>query len=324
MSTLYRMNETGTAEELMQWVKTGADKAKLEETIASWQMAFADYTAPKVPALPKKARRDDLLNIIPLVDHHLGMFAWGAETGGADYDVKIARRLLSSTVGETMSRLPSAETCVILGLGDMIHSDSSRNETTKGTGVDVDTRWSKILQTGINMLIDAAWLAAAKHDKVLIRILPGNHDEDTAVALACAVSCFFDKEDRIQVDLDPSRFWTYQHGATMLGATHGDKVKAAEMAGVMAALWPKMWGDTEFRYCYTGHFHHRRKLAASEVHGVDVETFRTLAPKDAWSASMGFSSQRTMTGITMSKTRGEHSRVVVGLPRGDEDDGNDE
>ena len=79
----------------------------------------------------------------------------------------------------------------------------------------------------------------------------------------------------------------------------------------MAADRPKDWGETEFRYWYTGHIHRR---SIDEISGgVTVETFRTLAPKDAWSASKGYRSGRDLNAIWLDKDFGEVLRTRVGI-----------
>jgi hypothetical protein len=51
--------------------------------------AFEDMkAAPKIT--PPAHVVDDLCTVWPLMDVHFGMLAWGRETGGPDYDTKVA------------------------------------------------------------------------------------------------------------------------------------------------------------------------------------------------------------------------------------------
>ena len=75
---------------------------------------------------------------------------------------------------------------------------------------------------------------------------------------------------------------------------------------------PEDWGASKHRYWYVGHVHHK---AAKEYHGVIVESFRTMAGKDAWHAAKGYRSGRDMNLIVHSKTHGEvlRARCDVGM-----------
>ena len=50
------------------------------------------------------------------------------------------------------------------------------------------------------------------------------------------------------------------------------------------------------------------------ANGVKVESFNTLAAKDAWHAGMGFTSPRTAVAITLHKDFGEVDRLTVSRP----------
>ena len=59
-------------------------------------------------------------------------------------------------------------------------------------------------------------MALQKHDKVIYRGLPGNHDPEAQQSLSIALEMFFENNHRVVVDADPSDFWFYQHGLVML------------------------------------------------------------------------------------------------------------
>jgi hypothetical protein len=73
----------------------------------------------------------------------------------------------------------------------------------------------------------------------------------------------------------------------------------------MAADQPELWGKTAFRYWLTSHVHHRKVL---EMPGIMWETFRTLAPRDAWANAAGYRSGRDMTSIVFHREFGEIAR----------------
>ena len=306
ISTLYDDDGAPRA----QWVKASAEDLR-RDVVEHITSAFDDYKGhAKLPPAPKHSDKS-LLTVYPIADHHLGLYAWAKETG-TDYDLDIATRLLRDTMASLVSQSQPSEVGVILNLGDFFHTDDSNNQTSRsGNALDVDTRYAKVLQTGVELIIDCIELALQKHKKVIVRCLPGNHDDHSALALSVALAAFFNKNKRVDVDTDPSLFWWHEHGSVLLGATHGHMAKAKDMGGVMAERCAPAWGRTRHRYIYTGHIHHQTRL---EVHGAVCESFQTLAAKDAWTAQMGFTSGRSMCAITHHIDRGECERRTVNVP----------
>lgn len=293
-----------------EWVKTIRD-SDTENAVDAIKDAFDDYKGlfPKTPA-PKTSNKD-LLTVYNIADHHMGLYAWKEETGN-DYDLDIGTNILRDSMRQLVEMSPPSETAVILNLGDFFHADNQENRTMRsGHALDVDTRYAKVLRTGVDLLVECVHTALQKHKNVVVRCLPGNHDDHAALALSVALANGFSKEKRVDIDINPGRFWFYRFGRVMLAATHGDKTKLADMPGIMAATNADDWGATEFRYSYSGHIHHQTRL---EKHGAICETMPTLAAKDAYSADHGYSSNRAMIAITHHKERGEYLRHTVNVP----------
>lgn len=299
--------------ELAKWVKTGEEQIQADALVDAIKATFDSYTGmAKIPAAPA-VTDDDLLTVYTIADHHLGLLSWHKEVG-VNYDMKTASRVLLDSMESLVSGTPNAKQCVVLGLGDFVHADNNLAQTERsGNRLDVDTRYANVLQTGVRLLICCVEMALTKHETVLVRILPGNHDPHTALALTAALGAFYNGHERVQVDSDPGRFFRHVHGRTMIAATHGDMVKPEEFPGVMASMWPKDWGNTVHRYAYFGHVHHRSK-GGGEKAGVVWETFQTLAAKDAWHHASGYVSGRSMVAITHHAKHGEYCRHTVTVP----------
>lgn len=285
-----------------QWVKTAADTS-FDDVKAAIEDAFSLYKGGAKLCPPPKKYNADLAVVYPIADHHLGMYSWARETGH-DYDLAIASDLLLNVAGALISESRPADVGVILNLGDYLHGDDSTNTTRRsGNSLDVDTRYGKVLTAGMTLLIRIIDLTLKKHKSVIVRNLPGNHDTHTAMMLSVALDAFYSDDDRITVDTDPSEFFKWRFGKCFIAANHGHRLKPADMALYMAGRWPKDWGEAEFRYFYFGHIHH--KLVTKETAGVVVESFQTLAARDAWHASEGYLAGRSMTAITLHKDYGE-------------------
>lgn len=306
VSTLY--GEDGQLR--AQWVKTSQEPS-LEDITAAIQSAFEEYEGWAVlPNRITSKTKQELLTVYPIADLHLGQYSWQEETG-QDYDLEIASKLLTETMGQLVADSPPADTAIVLNLGDFFHSDSNENRTRRsGNVLDVDTRYAKVLQTGVNLMIATVQLALQKHQRVLVRNLQGNHDPYAALALSIALGAYFAGSERVTVDTSPSPFFFYRHGAVLLGATHGDMAKPAAMVTIMAAKRAEDWGVTRHRYIYLGHVH-QKNMGGGDIAGATWETFQTLAPRDAWGNSMGFVSPRSMQSITHHAEHGEATRLTV-------------
>lgn len=250
----------------------------------------------------------DLLTVYPIVDLHLGMYSWDEETG-ENYDVKLAAELLRNAMGKLVSMAPPSEHALILNLGDFFHSDSDENRTHRSNNsLDVDTRYARVLRTGVGLLADSVALARQRHRIVIVKTLPGNHDPYGALALSVGVAAYFRNDPNVLVDTSPNRFFYHRFGKVLIGATHGDMAKLEDMPGIMAAQKAEDWGETEFRYIYGGHWHTNKKALPSSKSGAQVEVFETLAAKDSWNKGMGFLSGRSAVAITHHRNEGEKYR----------------
>lgn len=313
VSTLYDQDGQVRA----QWVKSAADSERREQILLeAIQGALTDFrgTAPKVPVCKESRSRDAqrLLTVYPAADLHLGMYSWSAESG-EDYDCEIAESLLMGAVDRLVTAAPASSEALILNIGDYIHADNSSNRTERsGAVLDVDTRWSRVIEVGIRALIHCVFRALEKHQTVRVRNLRGNHDPHTTVMLSHMLRLYFEGNKRVIVDAEPGWFWYYRWGKVLIGSTHGDKTKPADLPGIMAADRPEDWGASRHRYWFTGHIHHK---TVHEFPGCIMETFRTLAAKDSYHAGSGYRSGRDMQSIIMDAEHGEieRHRVDVGM-----------
>ena len=290
----------------IQWVKTKLDEQRAGEVVEAFVRSLTEDVRGMSPLVAPPAHSDsDLLAIYPMGDPHFGMYAWAAEAG-EDFDLKIAEDLTCAAIDRLVASAPPAETALILELGDFFHTDNSSNQTTRSANaLDVDTRWAQVMQVGLRAMVYVVRRALERHQKVIVRIVQGNHDAHSSFALALALDAFFANNERVWVDLSPSVHWFFRWGKVLIGATHGDTTKMAELPLVMAHDQASAWGETSFRHFYCGHIHHEK---VQEYPGVVVEYFRTLAARDAWHAGQGHRAGRDMRCIVHHRDFGEIER----------------
>jgi hypothetical protein len=293
-----------------QWTKTRLDTLT-PDIVAALEHVFKRYREPvRLIKAPSRVDRA-LLSLYPIADQHNGLLSWGPETG-EDYDIKIGARRLRESMARLVSQSPASALAIILNLGDWQHTDDQRNMTPRsGNLLDVDSRYFKILTTGVQLMVDCIDLALQRHRKVIVRNIPGNHDPHASIALTVALANKYAGHPRVTIEVDPSEFFFYRFGAVLLGAHHGHKMKADRMAMTLAVRRREDWGATKYHHFFFGHIHHE---TAKEVGDVRVESFQTLAAKDAHATGSGYMSGQSLTSITFDKRTGETGRHRVNIP----------
>jgi transposase-like protein len=302
----------GDGRTIQTWVKTRTDEPSVEHVVELLKTAFADFAPAATPVPAPEVASTDLLTLIPLADWHIGMFAWRGETG-ENWDLKIAAAELGSGVEDLIARTPASDEAIVLGGGDLLHSDNNENKTARsGNVLQVDGRYDKTVLTACRLVVRTTDAALRRHKRVTVRILKGNHDEHAAVAVAFFLLAWYRNEPRVTVDTDASLFFWHRHGSVLLGATHGHTVKIADMPQIMAHRRAEDWGVTRFRYVHGFHLHHSAKFA-TEGGGVISEIHQAPIPQDAWHFGAGFLSGRSLQAVTYHREHGEVGRVRVSM-----------
>ena len=78
----------------------------------------------------------------------------------------------------------------------------------------------------------------------------------------------------------------------------------------MAVTQREDWGETDYHWFLFGHIHHE---TVKEIGDVRVESFQSLAARDAWTASHGYCSGNSLTSVTLHEDDGEIGRHRVNL-----------
>ena len=281
--------------EVVRWDKYGTD-GELSDTALTNAVrgAFEDYSLT-YDTHPFYETRSDLLTVIPLADWHVGLLAWEEETGG-NYDLHIAKDVLTRAIGDLIEATPPSGKCLILGLGDLLHFDGYEPRTERsGNVLDTDSRYPKVLRAALQLVKFTIDKALTRHETVDVRIMQGNHDTRAALAVAIALAEGYDRHPRVTVNDSPSYIWFERYGKVLLGATHGDKARMADMPLLMAVDRPEDWAASTRRRVFTGHIHHER---VREIGGVVVESLRSPVAKDAYHSFEGYRAGRSVYAYT--------------------------
>lgn len=299
-SILYRPDGTEKA----VWSKGGKPGDISIEQIEEAMASVLDGFKPPKPVPTKTVGDKDLLAIWPLADLHMGMRAWGAETGGPDWDISIATEAYKEGLTEITAMTPRVKRGIVLVAGDLAHADNYHQTTTNpGTShiVDVDGRYPKMLEASVNIVAYTIGLALTKAEEVEVVVLPGNHDGATSCAVRLVLAALYLKDKKVTVSKSPSRYWWYEWGKCMFACTHGDKNNIKRLPDYMADHMHEMWGRCKFRYAFTGHLH--TKLVEQRA-GVRIEILPTPVAPDSFASDFGYSSPRIFETKIYHKDRG--------------------
>jgi len=263
----------------------------------------------KYPKLPKfKAPASPHLLTVSIFDHHFGKLAWAAETG-ENYDLKIAERLYLAAVDDLMDKTKGYPVEKILfPVGqDFYHIDNGNNTTTNGTPQDADGRYGKIIATGEMACIHAIDRLRTVAPVEVVWI-PGNHDRTTSYHLCRVLQAWYRNEDRVTVNVGDELRKYFRYGVNLIGLTHGNEEKHADLPMLMANESRVDWAETTHHEFMTGHYHRAKQLHFLPLDtqgGVLIRTLPSLSAADAWHKMRGyFGGERTAEAYLHSKEKG--------------------
>lgn len=268
-----------------QWVKSAAVDLALEERIKAMLAGIGDELKPYAPVKAPVRTRRPLLNLYPIADYHLNMFAW-AEESGADWDLDLAECRLMRFFSQAVKQSPDARVGVFAQMGDFLHTDSHAALTpTNKHLLDVSVRFPQAVRAAVRCNRRIIEMLLRKHERVHIIHADANHDPSASVWLRETTADLYRREKRVTVDTSPASYYALQHGKTMLGFHHGHRRGPGNVDAVLAATFPKMFGECTKRYAFTGHLHSDRVI---ETPLFRVEQLRSLAESDAYATSSGY------------------------------------
>ena len=249
--------------------------------------------SPKYPRIsyPKIDKKKGYLFEVNIFDLHFGKLTWDEETGES-FDIKIARELFLTCLGQLMQQAANYPIKRILfPIGnDFFNTDNANNTTFKGTPQDEDTRWKKTFTRGRKLIVEAVD-RLRELAPVDVVVVPGNHDLTRVFYLGDAVECWYNNVPEVAVDNGPKVRKYYRWGKNLIGYTHGSEERVVDLPYIMANEEPKLWAETLYREWHIGDKHHKKEIkwmSTEEFKGVTVRYMRSLTSTDAWHFHKGF------------------------------------
>jgi len=268
------------------WLRKKVEASTINKMLEQFAVNAKKH-APKRFAFVKPIRaKADCCYVLNIQDLHLAKLANHLETGGADWDIRIAEKAYRQTVDELVAKVPQdrvEEVVVIIG-SDMIQVDNDKSTTTAGTYVDSDTRLSKAFDVASKMLTDVIEQLASQF-KVHCVVYGGNHDRTVSLFLGRYVEAWFRNHPNVKIDASPRSRKYYGFGNTLIAFDHGDETKAKDLPLVIMRENQSTISKYRFIECLTGHYHSEQ---SEDVKGIVMRVAPALCSADRWHSSKGF------------------------------------
>lgn len=294
-----------------KWIKYDLPNEERLKNLRTAIEALKEEITPTNPTpKPTKILNKNIINQYTITDYHLGLMAWGEESGD-DWDLKIAEDTLVRFFEVAMEKSPDAEECIFAQIGDFLHWDGLDAVTPANKHVlDADTRFTKVVRVAIRVLRRITAMLLTKYKKVTLIMAEGNHDPASSVWLREMFSAFYENEQRLVIDTNPDPYYCITFGKVCLFYHHAHKKAIAQLDNVFVSKFKKEFGNSEHVYAHTGHLHHSKII---ESNLMTLEQHRTLAAKDSYSSRGGYGSGRDSKVITYHKKFGEVGRQIINI-----------
>jgi hypothetical protein len=304
VSTYYNEEGKPTA----QWVKTNIDAQRQAEIMRHAVDALKEEIPPTSPTAAPVATDENLLNLYPITDYHLGAKTWAEETG-ADWNMETAEQLLVDWFASAIAAAPAAKFAVFANLGDFLHYDSLEAVTpTNHHVLDADARFQQLIRVNIRLKRRILSMLLQKHEHIYFIEGEGNHDLASSAWGRELFAALYENEPRISVETRPDPYYAVEHGKTSLFFHHGHKKRRDSLETAFIAKFREIFGRTQYSYAHCGHLHHD---VVRETNTMHIEQHETLAAPDSHASRGAWLSKRSAKVITYHKEFGEVGRITI-------------
>lgn len=248
-----------------------------------------------------KTADSELRNFIPIFDIHMSMRV-------GDYGTAACVQRLIEGSRDVLERLPRAECTIIVQGGDASHQNDGSNLTPASKHpLPVDAEYDDTTDILIDVFADIIEDALTKSVHVLVKMLRGNHDPNTARIMRAALRERYRKNNRVTIDADGTEFFAHEWGANLILAQHGDiRINVKDLVLRFAAKYSEEWGRTKYRDLWVGHLHH---LLVQEFPGMTTNQVRAISPADRHAERKVFGAHSEMIGVTYHRAGGRWGGV---------------
>lgn len=245
---------------------------------------LSKYT-PKYPVIKRVNTKDNHCLVLDPADIHIGKLASEYETKDA-YNNNIAVKRVHEGVDSILQRIKSfnIDKIVLIIGNDILHTDNTKRQTTAGTSQDTDGQWYDNFLIAKDLYVKIIEQLVTIADVHIIHNA-SNHDYMSGWYLAQVIQSWFKSSKNITFDTSIAHRKAFVYHQNLIGSTHGDGAKNADLPLLMAQEFKKEWANTQHRYMYTHHVHHK---TSKDYIGVTVESSRSPSGTDSWHSRNGY------------------------------------
>lgn len=293
--------EPRSAEEIIQLLKIDTNKWKLssywnKETHSGWYVSAmvtqkkqepVDYISKVIENFKPKYQEITTIHtndkyetpsvaVLSIQDLHFGKE--GNFTIIEDFKNAVRNLVMRAYASHKLEK-----TIYVIG-GDLLNMDTFSGTTTSGTPVDNEQRAQDAYNEAFDALYWSVNYIKQFCNELEVVYLPGNHDRLSSYHIAHALSKCFQEDRNIKFNVEYSERKVVVYGDNFFAFEHGDVTKKLTPL-VYATEFPKQWGSTTYRTCYTGHFHNKKVtefVTDNEVHGFSIKHLPSLSRSDYW------------------------------------------
>ena len=212
------------------WKKTQEDALKWQEfyhrKFEPFEAALANWTPTPVPKIsyPAASNNSDKVFTIFLSDLHYGasansLYMFNKDSWSTKKTIECVDKFAKEIQKEVASRSYKFSKCVIVGLGDLIHSLDGK--TTRGTELNFDC----VAEEQFDYALDSLRIFIQRMVDLFgvcdVHSVGGNHNYETEVALFRALDMFFRQNKRVKFHHYASRPAHFVEGSTLIMFDHG-------------------------------------------------------------------------------------------------------
>jgi hypothetical protein len=263
--------------------------------------------SPVYPNIYYPSNNDGHLLVIDPADIHIGKLCKAIETGD-EYNEQIAVQRVREGVDGILSKVQGFNIDKILLIigNDILHVDTPRSTTTAGTYQDSCIMWYDAFTMAKQIYIDTIE-KLMQIAPVHVQYDPSNHDYTNGFFLADTINSWFSKCENVTFNVTPAHRKYFNYHNNLIGTTHGDGAKVADLPLLMAQEAPKEWAISKHRYFFTHHIHHK---SSKDYGSVCVESLRSASGTDGWHHRNGYQhSPKAIEGYLFSKQHGQIARI---------------
>lgn len=264
--------------------------------------------APRYEKIKYSKVEDPHMLLIDPADVHIGKLATSFETG-EDYNSQIAvNRVLTGVEGllKKAQGFPVDQIAFIIG-NDILHIDTPKRTTTSGTPQDTDGMWYDNFLIAKRLYVECIEMLATIAP-VRVVYNPSNHDYTNGFFLADSISAWFRNFNAVEFDVSIRHRKYFSYGKNLIGTSHGDGAKIADLPFLMAQEAAQMWAESIHRYFFIHHFHHK---ISKDYGTVCVESLRTPSGTDGWHDRNGYvGAPKAIEAFIMHPIHGQVARLT--------------